>query len=355
MRVDLEIPEKYGIYQSVGDTTGPGGISRALRNIPVVVEIARKMEKFCPNAFLFNYTNPLTTLTRAITRETRIKTAGFCHELFSTQGMLLNEVFQVEHSTELEIKAGGINHFLWIVELKIRGQDGFPILQKYAENYRQPPLPPDATPATRSLKQHDFRVVKFELFKKFGYFPAGGDRHLAEFLPYFLNPEADYGKKYKVALTTIEDRIKWLESDKKRVWETIKGEREIEIKVSQEAVTPIMVAMLEKREEVHILNLPNRGQIANFPHGAVVETMGVIGPSRLEGLAIGNFPAVLHGLLLNHIIKQEITVEAALRGDKKLALEAMLLDPLVRDFYSVEKMLDEMLLANKKFLPRFFE
>jgi alpha-galactosidase/6-phospho-beta-glucosidase family protein len=135
MRHDIEIPEKYGIYQSVGDTVGPGGLARALRNIPVVVSIAQRMDEICPNAWLLNYTNPMTTLTRAVNQQSYIKTIGLCHELIGVRNRLAH-MLSVSPA-QIKTNVAGINHLIWILGMSIDGVDAFPRLdcthRRYAE------------------------------------------------------------------------------------------------------------------------------------------------------------------------------------------------------------------------------
>jgi alpha-galactosidase len=336
MRHDLEIPLRYGIYQSVGDTVGPGGISRSLRNIPVVLEIARDMEDLCRGALLINYSNPMTTICRAVTKVTKIKTIGLCHGLNEVLGMLRG-IFDIRSGDEMHVKAAGINHLPWIIELGVRGEDGLGLLREYVERNGVSISP-----------------VKMEIFKAFGCLPGTGDRHVAEFFPHFLTKEADGGLKYGVRLTTIEDRLGSRERQIERVNDMLSGKVSIEMKRSDETASGIISAIANRRYEVDILNIPNNGQIDNLPRDSVVETYGVVGPGGAEGIAVGDVPPAVQSILHQHITKQELAVEAALYGDRSLALQAMLLDPLVRDFGTAGMMLDELLAANRRLLPQFF-
>src|SRR5579864_6106491 len=140
MALDLEIPERYGIYQSVGDTVGPGGLSRALRNVPVIVGIAQAMERRCPDAWMLNLTNPLTVLTRVVTMTTRVKAMGLCHELFGVRGALMR-IFGASVD-EFEMRVAGINHLIWLLDLTIGGRDGLQMVRDWAAEGRSVPLPP---------------------------------------------------------------------------------------------------------------------------------------------------------------------------------------------------------------------
>ena len=215
MRNDIEIPKKYGIYQSVGDTCGPGGISRALRNIPVVVDIAKKMEMLCPDAYLMNYTNPLSTLTRAVRSETKIKAVGFCHELFGTME-LLKRIFNVDDESRFDLEVFGINHLAWITRMKLDGEDAFPFLHKFIDENKTFGGYEKFEDPTHAVFFGN-NSIKFKLFKAFGALNYVGDRHISEFFPYFLTEKSNWGEAYGVKLTPIEYRYRWLENDKKRI------------------------------------------------------------------------------------------------------------------------------------------
>ena len=206
MRHDIEIPERYGFRQPVGDTVGPGGITRALRNIPVLVGIARDMADVCPDAWLCNLTNPMTTLCRAVTRETDIKTVGLCHEVTGTRfvlSLLLDARF-----TDLHLDVVGVNHFPVITGLDVAGDDGLARLRDLVdddERLREPIfldvpegsdvselLGDGAVTKASLLDQHQ---LKLELFRRFGVLPAAGDRHLAEFMAGFITEQSGWGRR----------------------------------------------------------------------------------------------------------------------------------------------------------------
>jgi len=336
MRHDLEIPLRHGIYQSVGDTVGPGGISRGLRNIPVVVGMAKEMEELCANAWFINYSNPMSTICRAVTKVTGMKTIGLCHGLNEVIRMLKG-IFRIEHEDELHIKAAGINHLPWIIGISVRGEDGIRLLREYVER-----------------NGISISPVKMELFKAFGYLPGTGDRHVAEFFGHFLTKDTDAGLKYGVRLTTIDDRLQQRARDVERVNKMLSGEVAIGMGRSEESASKIISAIANGRREIDVLNLPNRGQANNLPRDAIVETYGVVGPGGAEGIAVGDLPMAIQAILHTHIVEQELTVDAALNGDRALALQALLLDPLVRNLDVAEKILDELLEANRRYLPQFF-
>ncbi|MBV9357676.1 MAG: alpha-glucosidase/alpha-galactosidase, partial [Chloroflexi bacterium] len=199
MALDLDIPRRYGIYQSVGDTVGPGGLSRALRNVPPLVEIARAMERACPDAWMLNLTNPMSILTRVVNKVTSIKAMGLCHELFGVRGGLMR-MFDARVE-DFEMRVAGINHLIWLLDLKIRGQDGLALLREYVKTHGEVPVR-QARGAWNEPFVDRWRL-KLALFDAYGSLPAAGDRHLAEFFKYFLTEDTHCGADYGVQLTTI--------------------------------------------------------------------------------------------------------------------------------------------------------
>jgi len=353
MSHDLAIPWKYGVRHAVGDTIGPGGLSRALRNIPIFLDIAQDMEAICPQAWLINYSNPMTTICRAITQETRIKTIGLCHELFGTIH-LLQAIFDRPREA-IDVRVGGVNHLAWIVDLIVDGEDGFPKLREYlAENG---PFNPVAPPAGSSpwVVFADRWAVKMSLFLTFGALPAAGDRHVAEFFPSFITEKTGWGADFGVELTTVTHRKQLKEMADERIQKLLSGEEPLMLRRSPEAASPIIQSLETGEESIHVMNLPNRGQIANLPREAVVETMGVAGAHGAEGIAIGDLPTGVASIVRRLVDVQELTVEAGLTGDRALALQAMRLDPMVTDWDAAEKMLGELLEANRDWLPQFFD
>jgi alpha-galactosidase len=256
---------------------------------------------------------------------------------------------------EIEAQVAGINHLIWILELKIGGQDAFPKLREL--------MSPVAGPRHGSAPDKDFpsladhHRVKSRLFEIFGALPAAGDRHAAEFFPFFLSETAGRGQHYEVTRTTIEERYGWRAADKAYLESLLNSEAERHAFLTQrseEAAVPVISALVGGSTYKGVLNLPNRGQIANLPTDAVVETFGVIDANGAHGLPAGDLPPGILNVVSTHVTNQEMIVEAALTGDKNLALQALVNDPLVREVEGAEKMLDEMLFANRQFLPRFF-
>jgi len=351
MEHDLAIPLKYGVYQSVGDTVGPGGLSRALRHIPVVYEIARDMEDVCPWAWLINYTNPMTTLTRTVSKHTRVRVIGLCHELTGVLRRLRRLLGLGD--AHIETRVAGINHLIWLLKWKVDGRDGYELLHSYLSEH-----PPDVPyrgelPANPASVFQDRLLLKWRLLETFGLLPVAGDRHLAEFFPYFLTDSTNRGADYGIELTTVEHRraiAAW-----RRDWlgRVVAGEETLPLRPSGEAVAEVICALEGGGEHLDIVNLPNEGQVANLLSEAVVETMGRISHDRAEGVESGNLPPSVLAVVLPHVLRQEMTVEAAMTGNRALALQVLATDPLMHDFGCAGPMLDELLRVHRAYLPQF--
>lgn len=356
MRHDVEIPERYGVRQSVGDTVGPGGLLRALRNIPVVVDLAQRMERLCPHAWLLNYTNPMTTLCRAVAKTSAIRTIGLCHEWLGVRRQLA-AYFEVG-ADDFVARIAGINHLPWLLDLHVGGEDFMPRLHSLAAEVlaargQAPGLTEENTRSTI-----DRGMVKARLLQLYGALPVAGDRHVAEFFPFFLTAAADWGKAWGIDRTPIAERCQWRAEARAEIAQLREDQTALDAflaRSSREAAGPIITALWTRGRYDGIMNLPNCGQIADLPPDAVVETLGVIEDGAARGQPVGELPPALAGILRRHITNQELTVAAALSGSRELARQALLGDPLCPpDVDAAARMLDEMLAANRQYLPQFF-
>ncbi len=354
MRPDLEIPARHGIKQSVGDTTGPGGLARALRNIPVVAEIGRKVMEICPQGLFLNYTNPMTVLTRTLAMQ-GVKVVGLCHEWIGVREHLA-QVFETKPEN-ITAKIAGVNHLIWVTDLYADGKRVFGELPAIAEKVLSGEIKVDEDDMSVFA---DHAKVKATLFQLYDALPAAGDRHIAEFFPHFINQYARWGQDYDLILTSIEDRY-GLEAEAKGLIESaLRGDVPLGSfmqDVSTEAANKIIRAVNCGETYIGIMNLPNVGQIGNLPHHAVVETYGVIDAIGAQAITFGDVPAGVQNILQKHISNQEMTIRAALSGDRNLALQVLLNDPLSSRLTipQASQMLDELLEANKQYLPQFFQ
>ncbi|SNX53397.1 alpha-glucosidase/alpha-galactosidase [Thermoanaerobacterium sp. RBIITD] len=359
MASDVHTPEKYGIYQSVGDTTGPGGLFRALRTIPIFVEFANKIKEYCPDAWVINYTNPMALCVRTLYNTfPKIKAFGCCHEVFSTQNLIVKaakEIEDIECSRE-DIKTNvlGINHFTWIDKATYKDIDLIPIYEKFVDKYFDTGY--EGEVSWQSSYTSSANKVKFDLFKKYRIIAAAGDRHLTEFVPqlgYLENPETV--KKWKFHLTPVSWRIKNREELIKKSQKMAKGEENFKISPSGEEGVKQIKALVGLGDLITNVNLPNYGQIKGIEKNIVVETNAYFTKDRISPVISGELPDTVNILLAPHIINQKMIIEATIKKDKDLALHALLNDPMVRKltYNDAKKLFDEMFENTKEYLKNW--
>jgi alpha-galactosidase len=252
---------------------------------------------------------------------------------------------------ELELQVAGTNHLTWLLAVGVRGQDGLAMLRRHLAAGGEIPLKPPA--ADHMAPFQDRWRLKLALFDAYGYLPAAGDRHLAEFFPYFLNEGAAYGADYGVLLTRIDHREAMVKAAREQVRAWIDGRAPLKTERSNEEVADVIAALATGRQRVAIVNLPNRGQIDNLPREAIVETFGVVSATGIRGIAAGALPPGVLSTVYPHVVNQELIVEAALTGDRQLAVQAFLGDPLVGDFRSTPILVADLIESNRAYLPQF--
>lgn len=359
MESDVHVPEKYGIYQSVGDTTGPGGIVRAMRTIPMFEEIANYVKEYCPNAWVINYTNPMTLCVKTLYRVfPEIKAFGCCHEVFGTQRLLtwVVEEFLGKKATRDEIKVNpvAVNHFTWLTSAKYQGIDLFPYYAQYCEKYADGlPAKPDNNWMNNSFACA--AKVTFDLFRRFGYISAAGDRHLAEFCPgkwYLESPERV--KEMKFGLTPVSWRKGDLQNRLDRSKRLLSGEEEIKINKTGEDGVKQMRALLGLSDLITNVNIPNRGQIPNLPLGAVVETNAIFRSDEVTPVLAGEIPTEIYPLVSKICSEQEAVSDAIAKRDIEAIFNAFASDPLVTcGIDDARKMFDEMVENTKAYLTDY--
>jgi alpha-galactosidase len=319
-------------------------LARGLRHIPFAVQLAREMEQLCPNAWLLNLTNPMTTICRAITRATSIRTIGLCHEVDGARANLA-KLFDVP-ARAIEFAVAGINHLPTLLDFTVGGRAGAPLLQAWlAEHGAFARIDTHTDRAPIYDVFWDRLAVKLTLFEQLGVLFGAGDRHVAEFFPNFLTEATGYGDRYGVMLTTIEQREELQRYRRDRVERFAAGAPE-QLQPSGEQLAGVMAALAGGPAGRFVVNVPNRGQIDNLSRDVTVECMAEIGPLGLQPLSIGALPHAAYAAIAPHVARQELIVEAALTGDRAPALAALASDPLVRDPASVAPMLDALLAAN---------
>jgi alpha-galactosidase len=336
MAVDVHAPERYGVYQSVGDTVGPGGLMRALRTVPMYQAIARAVRDHAPDAWVFNYTNPMAVCVRALYREfPGIKAFGCCHEVFHTQTLLARTAEAAGLAPakklgrrDIKTRVAGINHFTWIDKASYRGADLVPIYRDFVAAH-----PDGVEDADHAWRRDPFKfaeLVKFDLFKRFGLIAAAGDRHLAEFCPpaWYLDTPAAV-KRWKFRLTTVDFRIAKREKLKELSRSYASGDALMKTAESGEEGLAIMKALLGLGDLATNVNLPNRGQMPDLPLGAVVETNALFARDRIDPMVTDGLPPAVRALVLPHAANQEGIVAAAFARDLAAAERTFGADPLL--------------------------
>ena len=362
MESDVHTPEKYGIYQPVGDTTGPGGVIRSLRTIPMMEEIGRAIKEYAPDAWVINYTNPMAQCVKALySAFPKIKAFGCCHEVFGTQDILrsaLSEIKGIEAPDRKDIKVNvvGVNHFTWITDARYHDIDLFPIYKEYVDkNYETGVGKKDENwmNSVFACRQR----VKFDLFRRYGVIAAAGDRHLAEFCEgswYLKSPEQV--KEWCFALTPVSWRKDDLKSRLERSEKLrTEGEKFTICNTGEDGVKQ-MRALLGISELVTNVNIPNVGQIPNLPLGAIVETNAIFRDDSITPVFAGNVPDGVWSLVSRVTDAQLLIAEAGRTRDLELAFKAFVNDPLVTvDLATARKMFDEMVENTKEYLGEYFK
>lgn len=339
---DYEIPMKYGVDNCIGDTMGPGGIFRAQRHIPALLEIAAEMRELCPGALLFNYANPMAMCCWALGTVEGLKFIGLCHGVQTTMDLVAS--YTDLPKDEIDFVAAGINHMAWFLKLEHQGKDLYPLLKA---NFEKPGY-------------YVNEKVRGEVMRHFGYFMTESTGHLSEYLPYFRkNKKAlerycdepafggETGAYYKYC-AMIDDKFKTL--DPLSIESTQLGKR------SAEYCSHIIEAM----ETGNIFrlngNIRNDGFIENLPNGCCVEVPIYVDRMGLHATHVGKLPRALAALNMTNVLVQGLSVEAALSGDTELLVEAVALDPLtaaVLTLDEIRRMTAELLEAERRWLPQF--
>lgn len=330
---EIAVAERHGLFFPVGDTTGAPGLMRGLRSTIIYAGFAREIARHCPNAWVVNYTNPMTICTRTLTKvEPGLKVFGCCHEVFSTQALLAElaqTYLELDHRPtrdEIEVNVLGINHFTWIDRATYKGHD---LLELVRHHIQQPGVMRPYTREEVEAKKNwftDAHQIKFELFRRYGILAAAGDRHLSEFMPGFTrSPEELF--RWGLIRTPISYRIGRYHEADRRIQDVLAGRAPFELHNSGEEAVRQIAALVGLGDLVTNVNTENRGQISNLPLGAVVETNAYFARDRVQPLVAGALPPGVHALVARHVANQELIIEAALERDVDRAFQAVFNDP----------------------------
>jgi len=353
MQHDLAIPERYGIYHTVGDTVGPGGWARALRSIPVFHTYAQQIKKLAPNAYVLNYTNPMGALTKVLSDELgHTRVVGLCHGLFETYEML-RDVLGIKDEHDLKLSFGGLNHFFWVLDIAANGKDGYQLLRSKLRGRTLIQLFDRMSTDAHGWSSRG-RLAS-ELFEQYGYLSYIADRHICEFFGGYITSKAMM-ERFKLVRTSVAERAAHYSQAAQWIADMTAGRGEMGKTPSRETAADIMAAITFDRGFTDVVNMVNVGQMPNLPLGAVVETMGYVDAGGARPLAVGPLPEQLRALCAPHAEVQLRTVTAGLSGDLEEALMALVADPVCACLTAsdVKKMGRELLEANRRLLPQFF-
>lgn len=331
-KFDLELPEEYGILQSVGDTTGPGGLMRARRAIPLFIDFARAIEKNCPDAWVINYTNPMTLCTSALYKGyPGIKALGCCHEVFHTESYIAAFIaekrgIETPDRREIDIDVSGLNHFTFVTKARYKGEDVMPLLKEYVKNND---VFADRTESAKGrVKEGKWfdsdHLVALRFLRDFDTLGAAGDRHLAEFVPFFLTSDEDVWR-YGFVRTPYSYRAAEDIRKKNKVYTP----DELIAKPSDEEGVDIILSLAGERTLKTNINIPNIGQVGYLKKGHIVESNGYISANSIVPI-VSTAPSLSIQAMVQRIeAEQSIALEAILGNDMDKLFEAFILDPLV--------------------------
>ena len=344
VRYDNDIPLEYGVDQCIGDTIGPGGLFKALRTVPVFLEVLKDIEKMCPDAWVLNYTNPMSIMCLAANRASSAKVVGLCHSVQGSSHQLADYA-EVPYQ-EMKWRCAGINHLAWFTELTHNGENLYPVLkQKIAED--------------KELLAKD--PVRLDLMKYFDCFVTESSGHFSEYLPYYRKRQElidkHCGEKYLGQSSFYADEWPgWRVDNDNRRKKFISGEEEIELDRTWEYASYIIQAMETNSPFKIYGTVANNGLITNLPQNNVVEVACTVDNEGIVPNYFGELPAHLAALCSSHQYMFDVAAEACIQKSKDLAIKALMLDPLTAAVCSLEEikeMAERLFEAEKDFLPGF--
>jgi len=330
--IDFEIPKKHGLRQTIADTLGIGGIMRALRTIPVLVEMCRDMEEVCPGVTFLNYTNPMAMLCWAVSRASNIRTVGLCHSVQGTAEQLARDIGVP--IPEISYLCAGINHMAFYLRFERRGEDLYPRIRQVAEDGRVP----------------DWNRVRYEMLQRLGYFVTESSEHFAEYCPHFIRRDRpDLIERFNIPLDEYLRRCENQIAGWQAMRAKFEGDEPIEVRRSHEYGSLIIHSMETGQPRVVYGNVPNRGLITNLPDGCCVEVPCLVDRNGIQPTHIGALPPQLAAVIMTNVNVQSLAVEAALTGRREHVYHAAMLDPHTAAELTLDEiwaLVDELLAAH---------
>ena len=336
---DFEIPKRYGLRQTIGDTLGIGGIMRAVRTVPVLIDMCREMERVCPNVLHLNYVNPMAMNCWALNHATKIRTIGLCHSVQHTAEELAHDIgMPVE---EINYLVAGINHLAFYLRFERNGTDLYPEIRRVISEGRVP----------------ETNRVRYDMFKRLGYFVTESSEHFSEYTPWFIKRDrGDLIKRFNIPLDEYPRRCEVQIAE----WERLRKELEnpntpLEVARSVEFGSLIIHSRETGIPRVVYGNVSNEHLIENLPEDCCVEVPCAVDKNGVQPLHIGKIPVQLAALMQTNINVQALTVEAILKQDRKLIYHAAMLDPHTAaelDLDQIWSLVDDLLAGHGEFIPQ---
>jgi len=340
-KIDVDVCARFGIVHTTGDSVGPSGVSQGLRIIPAYLDVARQMKRYCPDAVLLNHSNPMGPICRAVIKATGIHTIGYCHNV-AHETTWFAKVLGVP-AEELEVKAAGPNHILWLLAIRHQGRDVYPELRR-----RILAAAPEPT-----------RTFAREVLDLFGLYPIAGDRHIVEFFPHAriaTKPdELLYGMQWRSDMIREGALARELSKEPSKLQLRAEGKEPpaVPTGVSPESMGEQIRSLALGIEKLHYVNTPNRGAVTNVPDWAVIELKAAVSSRGATPLFVGELPPQAARWSLAQVYAHELLVDAALEGSRAKALQALACDPMVLNFREVEPLFDALVEAQGDRLGQF--
>ncbi len=356
--IDFEIPKKYGLQQTIADTLGIGGIMRGLRTIPVLLDLCRDMEELCPDATLLQYVNPMVMNCWAISRASSIKTVGLCHSVQGTASQLARDIgVPIE---DINYVCAGINHMAFYLKFERKTPQGveslYPLIAEVAKQKQAPSRGHTARTDGGTIGLSD--AVRYEMFRRLGYFVTESSEHFSEYVPWFIKRDRpDLLEEFDIP---IDEYIRRCELQIAR-WEETRVQMEdpkteVAVRRSHEYGSGIIHSMETGELRVIYGNVPNKNLISNLPAGCCVEVPCVVDKNGVQPVAIGQLPPHLAALMQTNLNVQALTVEAALTGKREHIYHAAMLDPHTAAELSLAQiwnLVDDLIEAHGDMLPKY--
>jgi alpha-galactosidase len=334
---DFEVPKRFGLRQTIGDTLGIGGIMRGLRTIPVLLSMCRDMEELCPDVLFLNYVNPMAMNCWAIARASRIRTVGLCHSVQYTAWQLAQDI--AVPYRDVTYLAAGINHMAFFLRFERDGEDLYPLVHRVVDEGRVPV---------------DNRV-RYEMLRHLGYFVTESSEHFAEYVPWFVKRDRpDLIERFGIPLDEYPRRCEAQIAGWDALRRELEGEGRVDVVRSAEYGARIIHSMETYRPRVVYGNVPNHGLIDNLPEGCVVEVPCLVDRNGVQPTRIGALPVQLAALIQTNVNVQALTVEAALTGRREHVYHAAMLDPHTGaelDLDQIHALVDDLIEAHGDWIP----